>query len=241
MLVFCVSIQHSLATAAAFATAGIPAMHIDGDTHRDIRAAAIVALGEGRLKIITSCQIFTEGVDCPGIGGIIGLRPTCSLGLHRQMIGRALRRAPGKKTALVFDHAGNTLRHGLYDAPIEWSLAGRQRAQRDEANAAPVLRCPECGLASSLNTTACPGCGHVFATVRRGRIPETRAGELERIDDKLTFALRQMSYRTLLRWAGADAERLTAAALARGYKPGWVRMRQFEHLEELRRAGEGAI
>jgi superfamily II DNA or RNA helicase len=66
-------------------------------------------LPAGDLKVLTSCALIGEGVDVPSVGGCILLRPTASVGLHLQMIGRCLRPQPGK-TAVVLDHVGNTLR-----------------------------------------------------------------------------------------------------------------------------------
>jgi superfamily II DNA or RNA helicase len=137
------------------------------------------------------------------------------------MVGRALRPAPGKERSVVLDHAGVSLRFGLYDFAREWSLDGRPRRPGE----APVKRCPECGAMVPLAATECPECGASFE--RRRREIEEDDGALEEIDG-ITLDLRRMSYHRALAWAGYDPGRLRLVAVARGYKPGWVyhRMRE---------------
>ena len=95
-LVFCITIDHSKDTAERFRQHGVKALHVDGETPAAERRDAIAALGSGNLDVITNCNLFGEGVDVPNIGAVILLRPTVSLALHLQQIGRALRPAPGK-------------------------------------------------------------------------------------------------------------------------------------------------
>jgi superfamily II DNA or RNA helicase len=222
-LAYCVSIAHSIATAKAFTAAGYSALHINRETAKDGRRAAIAALGAGRLDLICNCGLFSEGVDVPLLGLVIMLRPTQSLALYLQMAGRALRVGGGKRRALILDHAGNWERHGLYNFPHQWSLEGREKAGAERL----VRRCPHCDAVILIRDDECPECGHEF--VRRlapgtgaSRIPETAPGELERVDGGRVQYLRAMPYRTLLRWIGTDAGRAEEARRARNYKRGWV-------------------
>jgi superfamily II DNA or RNA helicase len=223
-LAYCVSIAHSIAMAEAFNAAGYKAVHIDGETPKDQRRAAIADLGAGKLDLITNCGLFSEGVDVPLLGLVILLRPTQSLALYLQMIGRALRIGGGKRRALILDHAGNWERHGLYDFPHEWSLEGREKANAGQL----VRRCPECDAVIPACAEECPECGHVLVhRLTQPRIPEAAPGELERIDadngkDGRVQHLRAMPYRSLLQWIGSDPGRCEEARRARNYKRGWV-------------------
>jgi superfamily II DNA or RNA helicase len=219
-LAYTVSVAHSESVAQAFNEAGYSALHVDGETPRDERRAAIADLGNGKLDLVTNCALFSEGVDVPALGIVLMLRPTKSLGLYLQMCGRAVRTAPGKRRAIILDHAGNSLEHGLYDFPHQWSLEGREKIR-------PLVRqCPQCGAVIEAGLAACPECGFEF--IRRlatgagvSRIPQAVPGELERVDGGRVQHLRAMPYRSLLRWIGSDPDRAEEARRARGYKAGW--------------------
>src|SRR5262249_49979148 len=141
-IAFCVDIEHSQRVAAAFRERGYRAAHVDGDTPANERRALIAALATTQVQIVSNCGLISEGLDVPNVMAAILLRPTKSLALYLQQVGRALRPAPGKDRALILDHAGNTYRFGLADAPRCWSLEGRPRGETGEA---PVRRCPEGG------------------------------------------------------------------------------------------------
>jgi len=114
-ITYCCSIKRPLQVAAAFTAAGYTVRHVDGETPAGVRERTIDDLRAGKLDIVTNVGLFTEGLDVPSLGVVVVLRPTQSLALHLQMVGRALRTAPGKRRGLILDHAGNSRRHGLYD------------------------------------------------------------------------------------------------------------------------------
>lgn len=158
-IAFCCSVAHAEAVAQLFNDHGIAAASIDGRMDAAIRERLLSQLGTGELRILTSCSLIGEGVDVPSVGGCILLRPTMSLSLHLQMIGRCLRPQPGK-VAVVLDHVGNCHRHGLPTDDREWSLEGIKRRQ---VQAAPSIRvCVSCFCAMPSGTPVCPECGHQF-------------------------------------------------------------------------------
>lgn len=164
-IAFCCTVAHAQAVADAFNSAGFPAAVIDGTMDKNTRRGLIEALGAGRIKVLASCQIISEGTDVPSVTGAILLRPTQSLGLFLQQVGRCLRPAPGKDHAIIMDHVGNTQRHGLPTDPRDWSLKGRRKRNRDAAP--PVKVCDGCFAAIPSAATVCPVCGHQFQTERR--------------------------------------------------------------------------
>ncbi len=95
-LVFCVSIQHAKSVADQFREAGYSAFSIDGTMERTVRRGVVEDFRAGRIRVITSVALLEEGFDVPGAHVGIFLRPTQSLGLYLQQIGRILRPAPGK-------------------------------------------------------------------------------------------------------------------------------------------------
>ena len=112
------------------------AEHLDGDTPTEERHDIIARLGTGETEIVCNCGIISEGLDVPSVGGVILLRPTKSLALYLQQIGRALRPAPGKERAVVLDHSGNVFKHGMPDLEHAWSLDGRPKKTRQSAGPA---------------------------------------------------------------------------------------------------------
>ena len=133
VVIFAISIQHSKAIACSFAANNIPAAHLDGTSDSDLRSATMTAFREGRIKILTNCALFDEGLDIPGLDGVILARPTASLGRYLQMVGRALRPASDKPHASIIDLAGNWERHGLPDDDRVWSLDGVESVKRSKS------------------------------------------------------------------------------------------------------------
>ncbi len=183
---FCVSIHHSQHVAAAFRAAGVPAAHIDGTTPTVERAAAARAMARGELQVLVNVEIFGEGFDLSAQAGAdvpiecVGLlRPTKSLALYMQQVGRALR--PKPEPAIILDHAGNLMAHGLPDLEREWSLDGVDRKKRQTESAGPSPRtCTGCFATFPAFKMACPECGKPVE--REAREIETVDGELEEVD-----------------------------------------------------------
>jgi len=224
-IAFCVDIAHSELVAAAFAARGFRAAHVDGTTPAAERRTLIAALGTGEIQVLCNCGLISEGLDVPVVTAAILLRPTKSLALHLQQVGRALRPAPGKIKALILDHAANTYRFGPADLERAWSLEGK--AGKGEA-LPPLQRCSGCGAIIPAAAMSCPECGTVL------RVPKPKAAHTERAGSPLvaTDYLAAMTYKQALLWAGADRDRLHLVARARGYKSGWVWYR----LQELAEA-----
>ena len=121
-VLFAVSVKHSKELAQGFRDAGIPAMHLDGKTPKKERVALLAAFEAGQILVLCQHSIVTEGVDIPGIEAIQLVRPTKSLIVWFQAIGRALRPAPGKETAIIIDHTDTHLNLPWPDDEIPWSL-----------------------------------------------------------------------------------------------------------------------
>jgi superfamily II DNA or RNA helicase len=210
-VVFCTSVEHSQHVVAQFRAAGFAAEHVDGETDPRERDAALRRFEAGETTILSNVELFGEGVDIPGIEVAILLRPTQSLSLYLQQVGRALRPAPGKSEALILDHAGNALRHGLPDDDRQWSLEGQKRRKgaRDPDDV-PVKQCPKCFAVVRAQTQRCE-CGHIW--IPQGRVVDQVAGELAEVDPAMLRRQRakeQGSAKTL--------QDLIALGVARGYK-----------------------
>lgn len=176
---FCVSVEHAEHVAAQFREAGIPAASIDGGMDKVLRQSVLASFSAGDLRVLTSCDLISEGFDVPAIEVAILLRPTQSLGLYLQQVGRCLRVFPGKTEAIILDHAGNVKRHGLPDEDRVWTLEGKAKKRKSKPTEVPVKTCPKCFATVASAATDC-ACGHHFEPVER-KIEHVE-GELQEID-----------------------------------------------------------
>ena len=97
---------------------------MDGETPDDERKAIIKRFRTGETLVLCNVNIVTEGFNLPNIEVVQVARPTKSLSLWLQMVGRGLRTAEGKKHALILDHTDNFVRLGMPDANHIWLLEG---------------------------------------------------------------------------------------------------------------------
>jgi DNA repair protein RadD len=135
---------------------GISAETVTGDTPGPKRDGILAAFNAGRLRCVTNANVLTTGFDAPGTDLIALLRPTKSVGLYVQMVGRGTRLAEGKDNCLVLDFAGNTARHG----PID-TVDGRKKEAAGDGDA-PTKVCPECQTINQASVRRCVGCDHEF-------------------------------------------------------------------------------
>ena len=209
MLVFCTSVQHAKDVADEYISAGCRAASVDGSMSDEDRKDRIQGLGTGRYQVITSCDLIGEGLDVPLVGAVQLLRPTASLGLYLQMVGRGLRVHESKLVTYVLDHVGNVRRHGFATTQHPWSLAGTVRSKKPKE--AALRTCERCFLAHD-PAPCCPMCGYEYPKKEKAltRI-ENVGGELVRIEEtKEERAVAMRDARSMVE--------LIAFAKSRGYK-----------------------
>jgi DNA repair protein RadD len=170
-VVFAVNVRHSKLIVEQFKAAGVPAEHVDDETPTEVREAALNRVRRGETLVISNVGLFTEGTDLPALEVAILARPTKSVALALQMIGRVLRPwcfdcgdAPRsdcvaqahrlKDHARLHDHAGVILDHGLPEQDRDYTLTPDRKP-----GAAPVRRCPKCFCVNLAGATACSECG----------------------------------------------------------------------------------
>lgn len=129
---FCASVGHAHFMAEQFTSAGLPAVALDGDTPQAERDAAVRRLQDGDLVAIFTRDIFNEGVDIPEVDTVILLRPTQSVTVHLQQIGRGLRRHVTKDVCTILDFVAQHRREYRYDLQLR-ALTGLPRQQLIEA------------------------------------------------------------------------------------------------------------
>ncbi|MGH7238766.1 MAG: DEAD/DEAH box helicase, partial [Candidatus Saccharimonadales bacterium] len=226
--------------AAEFRAAGIRSVSVNDSTpDRDRRSKdGTITLGRetvwerlriGEIKVVWSVGIVSYGWDMPEVNCLILARPTMSLALCLQQIGRGLRSHPGKTDCIILDHAGNVLRryaggqYGLPDAPREWTLEPRRKSvgldESVEVESLPLVcpRCPEPRRVLKLGTPACPECGYVFAKTRHsgtGEIEHDKAAELVKVESRV--------YIYPDKTGNSQHDQMIDIARRHNYNPGWI-------------------
>ena len=155
--VFAKSVAHSRDIVAGLVAAGVLAVHVDGTTAKGIRDRAVEDFRRGRIDVLCSMGVFTEGTDLPRATVCLLARAFTHASLYLQCIGRVLRPSPGKGRALIIDLIGSVHEHGLPDDERIWSLDGEPHRLADSAQA--VKQCDVCGCAYRPGPPACPMCG----------------------------------------------------------------------------------
>ncbi len=123
---FCATVAHAHHVATLFTRLGWPAAAIDGTTPQQERERHIAALRRGELCAILTRDVFNEGVDIPEVDTILLLRPTESVTVHLQQIGRGLRRHPDKPVCTIIDLVGQHRREYRTDLRLR-ALTGIPR------------------------------------------------------------------------------------------------------------------
>lgn len=195
-VIFAVSIKHSKEIVQRYKDEGIPAAHLDGDVLAKERRETIEKFDKGEILILSNVDLFGEGFDLPNIEVVSLLRPTQSLSLYMQMVGRGLRTVysqgfdlstkegrlnailhSDKQKLLILDHANNYDQHGMPDDDRIWTLSKEKprNVTREKNEGVPMKRCPECFYAHD-PALVCPNCGHTYEA--DGRTVKEIAGEL---------------------------------------------------------------
>jgi len=209
-IAFCCSINHAVSVRDSFSTADISSELLLGNTSD--RDAVVGRFANGKTRILVTVDVVSEGFDIPAAGCAILLRPTQSLGLYLQQVGRVLRPAPGKKHAIILDHVGNVTRHGWPDDVRPWSL--EHGAPKQNGQSAPSVRTCSVCFAAFKPAPICPCCGAACAAPPREL--KQVAGELQELKRE---GIRQ---RVTQRKKARTLPELLAVAKERGYAPGWA-------------------
>lgn len=163
-LVFCCGLKHAAQVHACLQNHNISAECITGDTNKGDRDRIIEEFKNGSLdpvRCLVSVGVLTTGFNVPAVDFIALMRPTESVGLYVQMVGRGMRTAPGKIDCLVADYAGLVMRHG----PIDAVSPDRKPWTGESDGTPPAKECPECMMIIFAGLRKCPYCGHEFPPV----------------------------------------------------------------------------
>ena len=211
-IAFCCDKAHAHALADRFNRQGVSTCVITDNTPTYERDELMGKFKRREIQMLCNVGIAGLGFDVPSVDCVVLARPTKSLVLHLQQIGRGLRAHEGKKDCLVLDHAGNVQRHGMAEDGQFWTLEKGTRVQdrQTQKRQSKAIICPECKHIFQ-GSRECPKCHWEIPAPKRDvrqidaeLVPITRARVLS-LDDRKEFFLE-----------------LRSLADEYGYKSGWA-------------------
>lgn len=119
-IVYTISRAHNVHLAEKFKEAGIVSAAIDSETPKEKRDELVGQFRRGKIQVLFNVNIFSEGFDCPDVEVIQLARPTKSLSMYLQQVGRGLRPAEGKERLLILDNVGLYNKFGFPSARRKW-------------------------------------------------------------------------------------------------------------------------
>jgi DNA repair protein RadD len=202
-LCFAINIEHSKHIAQRFRESGIPCDHIDSFQDDKSLDRSVARMKAGKIKIICSVGKLTTGFDCPMAKVAIMARPTQSLSLYLQMIGRVLRPefkiAREGEHAIILDHADLIRKHGHAFEDQQWTLCDRPK-RTENIDLRPTYSCPNCGEEFKSLPKICPCCDHIFDEKRQFEyvLPVELELDLEEDTEASTNLSQRIEYQRML-------------------------------------------
>ncbi len=132
---FCVSIEHAEFMCRYFNEHGIPSIYLTGQSPEEERNTAKQRLVSGEIRFIFVVDIYNEGVDIPEVNTVLFLRPTESLTIFLQQLGRGLRLAEGKECLTVLDFIGQANKKYNFESKFAALLSNTTRSMTREIKA----------------------------------------------------------------------------------------------------------
>ena len=192
-ITFTPGVKEAEALAIRYSEAGVPAAVMTGETELDDRRHIWDRLVARKLLQVVAVDVISEGTDVPAVEDIGLARPTMSLGLHLQQIGRGLRPSPGKTHLQIRDHVGNFVAHrGGPDTERRWTLDRRAAKRTRDPDDIPVKICVnvDCGLVFEGFRRSCPYCGTMLPPGPGRAGPDKVDGVVSMLDDETLARIR---------------------------------------------------
>lgn len=163
-LVFATGRMHAQNLAARFAAHGVSTAYIDAETPREEREEIGAKLATGEVQVVCNIGCLTTGIDWD-VRALVLARPTKSESLFVQIIGRALRTAPGKSHAMILDHSDTHLRLGMvtdidHDELDDGTVKPKAKPENRKDRLLPLPKqCHACDCLVPATMSECPACG----------------------------------------------------------------------------------
>lgn len=155
-LIYATGIEHAEHIAEMLTSMGVPCAAVHSKKSDDYNREALKAHKNLELQAISSFSKLTTGLNHPAVDMIVMLRPTMSVALWVQMLGRGTRPCEGKYDCLVLDFANNIIRLGPINDPVI------PRKKGDKQGEIPIKICEACGVYNHISARECSSCNHPF-------------------------------------------------------------------------------
>lgn len=188
-ITFAVDVEAATEIAAEYRRQGVPAEVVTAATPDHLRVAILRRFRAREILQLVNVDLFGEGFDVPVCKVVSMARKTESYGLYVQQFGRPLRPDGTGEPAIIIDHVGNVIRHGLPDAPREWTLDRREARAAKKLDGILLRACPECTAVYERFRKVCPYCAFYPEPPSRSS-PEHVDGDLFELDPQALAALR---------------------------------------------------
>lgn len=184
ILIACSTYEHAKMINEEFKKAGWNFDHIHSLLASSDRRRMIRDIKSGKLNGLCTVGIGIEGMDIPGLYGLIWMRRTMSLTIYLQFIGRILRTMPGKEYGIIVDSVGNAFIHGHPALKRKWSLETDYKADINEDEIPSMKICPVCSVMNASENINCHICEfdftdeEAFREINKRKIPSVIDGKL---------------------------------------------------------------
>jgi DNA repair protein RadD len=218
---FGVNQHHAQEIAEKYRCAGINFAYVDAETPDKERDRIWDDFDNGSLRGVSSVGVISYGWDHPICSCIVGARATQSVGLWRQILGRASRPYPGKENFYVMDHFDNTGRlDAFFEDEIKWSLDGCAIKDEEEKKTFSITTCRYCFATFRTGPEVCPYCRK--EVLKDHRRIETTKGDLEVIQrERKAIAIEDWRKNVTGDKRREKFEEFQRIARERGYKKTW--------------------
>lgn len=176
-IIFAINIDHAEKLTKAFNEAGIKTGLIHSKMKKFLRDYWLESLKNGKIQLLCNVGILTRGFNQTDLIDCIYCRPTASLPLYIQSVGRMARTHDNKKFFRLFDYAGNIERFGLWSEPRIYT---HNTEPKREVNHAPIV-CPRCfSVIYERSGNYCPYCNELIQIQQEKR--ERQIQEIQRAE-----------------------------------------------------------
>lgn len=222
------NVDSAVRLARTFNGYGISARAVSGKTPKDERTKIIEDYRNGKIKIVTNAELFTEGLDLPNVDCVIMMRPTQSLSLYLQFAMRSMNPRTGKR-AVIIDHVGNVERFGLPTDERKWSLEGTKGKAKQQSGSTikSVTVCPNCFGSFYRTNDFCPYCGAELGEEKEIEVVDNV--ELKKVTKSRLAIVKKLQQSTVMRNVAGkrpselkNLKEIQAYGKLHNFKPGWA-------------------
>jgi len=224
-IVFAVDIRHCEALTERYQRVGIKAAALHTGMDQTERDDVVAAFKSQRIQVLVNVSIASYGFDAPSVNCIQICRPTKSIVLHLQMIGRGMRPKDDGSECMVLDHAGNVRTLGMADDLFRWRLDQGKKACEN------WTRNEESGEAEEAKQHTCEDCQYIFAGSRvcprcGWKVPFSKR-DIHAADADLVPIGKNMVEKLPKGWVSHEIfyAMLMHYGASKKYKPGWAAMK----------------